>query len=328
MVEDLISVIVPVYKVEAYLDDCVKSIVRQTYRNLEIILVDDGSPDNSGAMCDAWARRDERIRVIHKENAGPGAARNTGIEAARGIYLTFVDSDDMIRPAFMETLYRAMEQADLAVCGIESEEDQWPLLNAEVVPVEKLAKTPSRYAHPAYVNSCFNKMYRAQIIRAHALRMDTTMRRAEDLCFVAQYLLHCQNIRIVSEKLYWYRQNAGSITHTFYKGIAVDEIKGWHIQRKLFLPDAELNEEERGFYSVWRYGKIQAILRYILSCAPSFGQARTEIRELLEDPEIGAAYTDGEVCRRLGRKKVVYAYLAKRRMYSMLLVLFRMAGVG
>lgn len=328
MVEELISVIVPVYKVEAYLDACVASIVEQTYRNLEIILVDDGSPDNSGAMCDEWAKKDERVRVIHKKNAGPGAARNAGIEAARGTYLTFVDSDDMIRPAFIETLYRAMEQADLAVCSIESEEEQWPRLMAEVVPMEKLAKTPSRYLEPLIINSSVNKMYRTQIIRAHALRMDTSMRRAEDLCFVAQYLLCCRNIFVVSEKLYWYRQNAGSITHTFYKGIAADEIKGWHIQRKLFLPDAELNEEERGFYSVWRYGKIQAILRYILSCAPSFGQARTEIRALLADPEIGAAYTDRDVCRRLGRKKVVYAYLAKRRMYSLLLVLFRMAGVG
>lgn len=79
---DLVSIVVPIYKVEKYLDECIRSIVNQTYTNLEIILVDDGSPDNSGVICDAWAERDKRIRVIHKKNAGVSAARNTGIEAA------------------------------------------------------------------------------------------------------------------------------------------------------------------------------------------------------------------------------------------------------
>ena len=91
---DLISVIVPVYKVEKYLDRCVESIVNQTYKNLEIILVDDGSPDNCPAMCDAWAKKDSRIKVIHKENGGLSDARNAGMRLASGEYICFVDSDD------------------------------------------------------------------------------------------------------------------------------------------------------------------------------------------------------------------------------------------
>ena len=93
---DLISVIVPVYKVEQYLDKCVRSIVDQTYRNLEIILVDDGSPDACPAMCDSWVERDCRIQVIHKENGGLSSARNAGLDICRGEYVTFVDSDDWI----------------------------------------------------------------------------------------------------------------------------------------------------------------------------------------------------------------------------------------
>ena len=88
---ELISVIVPVYKVEKYLDRCVQSIVNQTYKNLEVILVDDGSPDRCGEMCDAWAKRDNRIRVIHKQNGGLSDARNCGIESAMGAYISFVD---------------------------------------------------------------------------------------------------------------------------------------------------------------------------------------------------------------------------------------------
>ena len=91
---DLISVIVPVYKVEKYLDRCVESIVNQTYRNLEIILVDDGSPDNCGAMCDVWAAKDSRIKVIHKKNGGLSDARNAGMAVSTGQYIGFVDGDD------------------------------------------------------------------------------------------------------------------------------------------------------------------------------------------------------------------------------------------
>ena len=93
---ELVSVIVPVYKVEPYLDRCVASILAQTYPNLEVILVDDGSPDNCPALCDAWAPRDARIRVIHKKNGGQSDARNVGLDAASGAYISFVDSDDYI----------------------------------------------------------------------------------------------------------------------------------------------------------------------------------------------------------------------------------------
>lgn len=108
MEQPLISVIVPVYKVEQYLDRCVNSIVTQSYENLEIILVDDGSPDNCGSLCDAWAAKDDRIRVIHKENGGAASARNIGVDQCRGAYVTFVDSDDYLEPEMIERLYEAI----------------------------------------------------------------------------------------------------------------------------------------------------------------------------------------------------------------------------
>lgn len=116
---DLISVIVPVYKVEAYLDACVQSIVDQTWRELEILLVDDGSPDRCGAMCDEWAQKDSRIRVIHKENGGLSSARNAGLDVCRGDWVLFVDSDDTIHPQMAELLHRAAAArpgCQLAMC--------------------------------------------------------------------------------------------------------------------------------------------------------------------------------------------------------------------
>ena len=115
----LISVIVPVYKVEKYLNRCVESIVSQSYRKLEILLIDDGSPDLCGQMCDTWAERDDRIRVIHKVNGGAADARNIGIQNANGEYITFVDSDDFIAPKMIEQLYLAIKETDtkMAMCN-------------------------------------------------------------------------------------------------------------------------------------------------------------------------------------------------------------------
>ncbi len=115
----MISIIVPVYNVEGYLDRCIKSIVSQTFTELEIILVDDGSPDASGAMCDEWARKDERIRVFHKKNGGLSDARNCGLDMASGEYVAFIDSDDWIDKDMMEVLYNAIQKydADIAECS-------------------------------------------------------------------------------------------------------------------------------------------------------------------------------------------------------------------
>lgn len=112
-----ISVIVPVCNVEPYLDRCVQSVADQTYMNLEIILVDDGSPDNCPAMCDAWAEKDSRVRVIHKENGGLSDARNAGMAAASGEYIAFVDSDDWVEPDFLRVLYDVVRGTPCDVAG-------------------------------------------------------------------------------------------------------------------------------------------------------------------------------------------------------------------
>ena len=114
-----VSVIIPVYKVEEYLNKCVESVVNQTYTNLEIILVDDGSPDNCPQMCDEWAKKDERIRVVHKENGGVSSARNVALDVLTGEYICFVDADDTIHPKYVEILLSNLKEsnADVSVCS-------------------------------------------------------------------------------------------------------------------------------------------------------------------------------------------------------------------
>ena len=120
-----ISVIVPVYKVEAVLKKCLDSIITQTYENLEIILVDDGSPDISGKICDEYSKRDSRVKVIHKKNAGVAAARNSGLKVATGEYCTFVDSDDYVSPNIYQILLNSIvsSKSDVAICNIEYFDD-------------------------------------------------------------------------------------------------------------------------------------------------------------------------------------------------------------
>ena len=164
----LISVIVPVYKVENYLDCCVQSIVNQTYSNLEIILIDDGSPDASGAMCDAWAEKDSRIRVIHQQNAGGGAARNAGLDAARGERIAFVDSDDYIAPDCYQYLHTLLEEgADIAECDFVETERNDAVFGTDAGEISFYTPLEAMRCHirdTAFRQLIWNKLYRRETV--------------------------------------------------------------------------------------------------------------------------------------------------------------------
>ena len=128
---ELVSVIVPIYKVEAYIRNCVESILNQTYKNLEIILVDDGSPDKCGEICDEYAAKDSRVKVIHKKNAGVSEARNSGLDVARGDYIAFVDGDDRVEEQFIEYLHILLREhnADVSICSFKFLKDESKIIN-------------------------------------------------------------------------------------------------------------------------------------------------------------------------------------------------------
>ena len=215
---DLISVIVPVYKVEKYLDKCVQSIVDQTYRNLEIILVDDGSPDNCPAMCDAWAEKDDRIRVIHKENGGLSDARNAGMAIATGEYIGFVDSDDWIFDDFVQHLYQAIRQtgAGIAACDIRtvSENDTvnpvGPETPAYRICTAEAAITDILWNRSFRATAC-NKLYHCRYLKGEQYPAG---RQHEDEFFTYRILAKAEKLVYVDLPLYCYLQRGGSIMHT------------------------------------------------------------------------------------------------------------------
>ena len=216
----LISVIVPVYKVENYLDCCVQSIVNQTYSNLEIILIDDGSPDASGAMCDAWAEKDSRIRVIHQENAGGGAARNAGLDAARGKRIAFVDSDDYIAPDCYQYLHTLLEEgADIAECDFVETERNDAVFGTDAGEISFYTPLEAMRCHirdTAFRQLIWNKLYRRDLVVQHHLEMNPALRICEDFMFNLEYLRVARYIVAVPSPVYYYVRTKNSIVSQTY----------------------------------------------------------------------------------------------------------------
>ena len=228
-----ISVIVPVYKVEPYLHRCVNSILNQTFSDFELILVDDGSPDNCGAFCDDYAKQDHRVHVIHQENGGLSAARNAGIDWAftnsNSQWLTFIDSDDWIHKEYLMRLYHAAEQygVSMSMCGLcwtdtaiqdkPLETVQELLLDSETVFVEHGGK--SIVAYCKLVKKDLFSQIRFPVGKLH-----------EDAFVTHKLLFACDRVVVLEEDMYYYFQNPGSITHAKWSDRKLDSIEA-HEQR-------------------------------------------------------------------------------------------------
>lgn len=212
--EQLVSVIVPVYKVEEYLDKCVESIVNQTYKNLEIILVDDGSPDSCPELCDKWAERDSRVKTIHKKNNGVSSARNSALDIAKGEYIAFVDSDDYVENTFISNLINGFsdENIGISICGLFD--------NEKKVSAESQMTAESNKArimlfnmkdYPYFEGYIWNKLYKQEVINKAHLRFDTSLRMCEDTLFNFEYLKHIDNVCLVPTADYHYCYRSDSV---------------------------------------------------------------------------------------------------------------------
>ncbi len=217
----LISVIVPIYKVEKFLDRCIESIVEQTYQNLEIILVDDGSPDNCGKMCDEWAKKDPRIKAYHKENGGLSDARNFGTSKSTAEYIAFIDSDDYVLPEYIEVLYNNLVEydADISCCKMKlvySEDRELSF------PENDTASEPQKMTGR---DACFKmylreyvdlimipaKIYKKDIITKYPFPLG---RLCEDAFTDYKFLYESKNVVTSKKALYSYYQNPNSIMNT------------------------------------------------------------------------------------------------------------------
>ena len=222
---DLISIIVPVYNVREYLKKCIESIIGQTYKNLEIILVDDGSTDGSEELCDEFVKRDSRIRVIHQSNAGSTAARNAGLNMATGKYVGFVDSDDWIEPDMYESLYEALKKndADISVGRqiINRDNIEYPekirsvyegtYHKSDGIIVNNIIYSQD-FKNKGISPNLWDKLFKIELIKKTQQKVNSETKFAEDDLATYSSLLEAQRVTFVNKLIYHYRQRNGSVT--------------------------------------------------------------------------------------------------------------------
>ena len=228
-----VSIIVPVYNVEKYLKCCVDSLLNQTLTEIEVILVDDASPDHCPAICDEYAKHDHRVRVVHKKNEGLGYARNSGLEVATGEYIAFVDSDDFVELDTYQKLYSKIinTQADAVYffckCFNEqgktwlnthnNEEMRYPSKKEIQGAMLDMISNPPMSNKDTSIISCSacNALYRRDLIEKYGIKFKSERELiSEDLLFNLNFLLHCTNIISIPDTFYNYRENLSSLTHT------------------------------------------------------------------------------------------------------------------
>lgn len=291
----LVSVIVPIYNMEEHLDRCLKSILGQTYRNLEILLIDDGSTDGSLEIMNRYARRDPRVRVFHKENGGVSSARNLGLEMMSGEYCTFVDPDDYVAEVYVEWLLKAQAVADLAFCNavsVPSSHKSWFGRNekaacptVEIVPLDdyELWGEKARAV-------CWGVLYPKRLISDG--KFDTSLYVGEDSLFFIQCVLRCKTIAFIHENLYLYVQHDDSVVNRGYSPERWTEIIAWQkiLSLEAFMPTRLRNS---------------AVVMYVLNCMKIMGQ-------LLDSPY----YSDGKtryLKKEIRKYREAVAYIPKEK---------------
>ena len=222
---NLVSIIVPVYNVEKYIEKCLQSLLEQTYQAIEIILIDDGSTDKSGKICDNCANVDDRIRVIHQKNKGVSTARNVGIQYASGSYIVFVDPDDWVTSSFIQTLYNLLidNDAELAIIGVLS---HYETLSEEIVDFVDIAKPKELKLMTSeqtldnildedmFLGYLWNKMFKRELIIDNKIKFSEDVKIWEDLLFCCQYILQINKSVYRDEKLYVYNIRKNSVTNS------------------------------------------------------------------------------------------------------------------
>ena len=241
----LVSIIIPAYNVGKYIEECILSIMHQTYTNIEIIVVDDGSPDETPAIIDRIAAQDKRIIPIHQQNAGVSAARNAGIEASKGEYLVFVDGDDYIAPEFVEYMLGLVEKTGGELClslNFFTKANETQVSN-EIVEILDPVTATALLLSPRIIVGSVNKIYKRTILEEHNLRFRTHLFYGEGLYFYTEFSQLCTKVGVGNRKIYYYRlNNYESATRRFnIKSLINGNQSIEEIRKKLRLQDPAIH---------------------------------------------------------------------------------------
>lgn len=260
MKEIKISIVIPVYNASKYLSKCLDSVINQSYSNIEIVLVDDGSRDNSGNICDEYSNKDKRIKVIHKENGGVSYTRNTGIKKATGDYITFVDSDDLVHSDYVRKLVENVDSDTLSVCQIENFYDKVNYSND--LSDEKLefqTKNFIELCRLTLLNTPCCKLFNLDILRKNKIMFDTKLSLGEDLLFNLDYLKYVGKIVVTNNKLYFYRRSDSNTLSTAYNP-NMASIQTLLFDRYTDFFEGRIDDDKRCLFDSYRLSTITIVI--------------------------------------------------------------------
>lgn len=327
-----ISVIVPIYKVENYLDRCLDSLVNQTYKNLEIILVDDGSPDKCPQMCDEWVKKDKRIKVIHKENGGVSSARNSGLEKATGDYIAFVDADDFIEKTMYEKLINSVtqEKSDIALCRFsyyyeESEKEK----NIFEINLDKLSKEKiypyllkvgmnarnNRFETENIMGCIWRGIYKKEILK------DITFQKlivCEDTAFIIDLFQKNPKVLIVDDYLYKYVQRKTSAVHQFNEAKINNRINAYRI-----ICEKVNNFVSKEELQAYKFHIYASIVNELLKNGQRKKIAYVIQNEFMKDLNIKDNYISAMKLTHVKQFKIAY-WFARRKMFRTYALLLKL----
>ena len=296
----LISFIVPIYNVERYLQKCVDSILAQSYSNIEVVLVDDGSTDESVAICDSYANRDKRVQVIHKENGGASSARNEGLSFAHGSYIAFIDSDDYVSPSMAEKLLDAISKtdSDLAMCNFAYTDELGNITESfsddtkagEYRTEELLRKVAAGWTFGILV---WNKLFKKELFDGGLLFLEG--RIAEDEMIAHRLLARVRKAVIIPDVLCFYRQRTGSVTNSAFNEKNLDSLEALIDRVEFFI---SINEEELAYIASVTAMKNLADLW-------SFRNKSKEIKAVLKSYRTRIR----NLCGKIGKQQVAGKYV-------------------
>lgn len=292
----LVSIIVPVYNAEKYLKRCVDSILSQDYPYFELLLMDDGSSDSSGEICDAYERRDERVHVVHKENSGVSDTRNKALDLAKGEYIQFLDSDDWIVPEATRLLVRSMEQygCDMVISDFyrvsgERVAQKGDIEEDKVMNRQEFAACMIDNPADFYYGVLWNKLYRRRIIEENNIRMDVSISWCEDFLFNLEYIRHASSFYALQVPIYYYLKRKGSlvtqgvsISNTVHMKISIFEYYN-EFYKDVYDHEDYANIKRQVYSFFWAAAKDGAVLPAPLPGSKKLGEERRWIlREEVE----------------------------------------------
>lgn len=325
-----LSIIIPVYNVEPYLACCLDSILAQTFTDFEVLLIDDGSTDASGVICDDYAKKDNRIQCFHKENGGHMSARQAGFRQASGEYVTFVDSDDWIDPAMYRTMCAAAEKydADVICCNYtavtpEKEIKRLDFCNPGFYDRQQLEEQiypgmlfSGSFFHYGVSPSLCNKLFRRSLFEKHLFRVPLSLKLGEDGLAVYSCLLEASSVCFLPETFYYYRSSSSSLTHTMdYERLAENHLL-FTTYDELFDLAAHPYMEKQLLY----YYAYQCLLTFPPVFHSSLKAGQNFKRNFLSEchyPPIQRAFRAVKISDITGLHNKAYVFCIRHRLYGL-----------